>query len=136
MAGPEGVSRLYEGCCCRLNGAQPLKTGRDIFPAEGSVVERGLDVSMNLKHEGELMRQGNDRRATGLTSKAFLAARVQRAATNAAVLGRRLLDGGLTSRTGTDLEQGGLLQTVSDQRTFPSIFSWPLPRPHFLRPLP
>ncbi len=52
----------------RLNGPESLKTGRDVFSAEGPVVERRLDVPMDLEHEGELMRQGNDRRATGLTS--------------------------------------------------------------------
>jgi len=67
---------------------------------------------MDLEYERELMRQGNDRRASGLTSKALLPARVHGTATNAAVLGRCLLDGGLTSRTSADLERGGLLQTV------------------------
>src|SRR2546425_6577097 len=104
-----------------LNRSESLETGRDVFPAEGSVVERGLDVPVDLKDERELMRQGNDRRAMGLTAKALFAARVQRAAANAAVLGRCLLDGGLTFRTGADLERGGLLQTVSDHQTFSSI---------------
>jgi hypothetical protein len=77
---------------------------------------------MDLEHEGKLMRQGNDRRATGLASKALFPARVNGATTNAAVLGRYLLDGGLTSRTSADLERSGLLQTVSDQRKFSSNF--------------
>src|ERR1700694_405514 len=119
-----------------LNRPEALKTGWDVFPAKGSVVERRFDVPMDLEHERELMRQGNDRRATGLTSKALFPAGVQGAATNAAVLRRCLLDGGLTSWTGADLERSGLLQTVSDQRKFPSIFRWPLPRPPFLRSLP
>jgi hypothetical protein len=75
---------------------------------------------MDLEHERELMRQGNDRRATSLTSKALFAARVHGATPNAAVLGRCLVDGGLTSRTSADLERGGLLQTVSDHQTFSS----------------
>jgi len=58
------------------------------------------------------MRQGNDRRATGLTSKALFTARVDCTAMDAAVPGRCLLDGGFTSRTGADLERGSLLQTV------------------------
>src|SRR3989454_7454875 len=104
-----------------LNRSESLETGRDVFPAEGPVVERGLDVPVDLKDERELMRQGNDRRAMGLTAKALFAARVQRAAADAAVLGRCLLDGGLTFRTGADLERGGLLQTASDPPTLSSI---------------
>ena len=106
----------------RLDRPQPLQTGRDVFPAEDSVVERRLHVPVDLKHERELMRQGNDRRATGLTAKALLTAGVDCTATDAAVPGRCLLDGGFTSRTGADLERGSLLQTVSDHQTFPSIF--------------
>src|SRR2546427_3303882 len=105
-----------------LDRPQPLQTGRDVLPAEGSVVERGLDVPVDLKHERELMRQGNDRRATGLTSKALFAARVDCTAMDAAVPGRGLLDGGFTPGTGADLERGSLLQTVSDHQTYPSIY--------------
>jgi hypothetical protein len=105
-----------------LNGSEALKTRWDVFPPEGSVVERRLDVPMDLEHEGKLMRQGNDRRATGLASEALFPVRVNGATTNAAVLGRYLVDGGLTSRTSADLERSGLLQTVSDQRKFSSNF--------------
>src|SRR2546428_923990 len=77
---------------------------------------------MDLKHERELMRQGNNRRATGLTAKALFSARVDCAAMVAAVLGRCLLDRGFASRTGANLERGSLLQTVCDHQTFPSIF--------------
>jgi hypothetical protein len=108
-----------------LDRAESLKTGRDVFPAEASVIERRLDIPMDLENQRELMRQGNDRRATGLTSKALFPAWVDGAATNAAVPGRDLLDGGLTSGTSADLERSGLLQTVSDQRTFPSISAVP-----------
>jgi len=101
-----------------LNGSESLKTGRDVFSAEGPVVERRLDVPMDLEHERELMRQGNDRRAMGLASKTLFPTWVNGTATNAAILGRYLLDGGLTSRTSADLERSGLLQTVSDQRKF------------------
>jgi hypothetical protein len=71
------------------------------------------------------MRQGNDLRAPGLTSKALLAAGVHSAATDAAVLRRYLLDGGLTSRTGADLERSGLLETVSDQQTSLQLLTVP-----------
>ena len=73
---------------------------------------------MNLEDERELMRQGNDRRAPGLASKALLPAWVNGAAANAAVPGRRLLDRGTTSRAGADLERSGLLETVSDPQCF------------------
>src|SRR3984893_3007742 len=111
-----------------LNGSESLKTGRDVFSAEGLVIKRRLPVPMDLEDERELMRQGNDRRATGLASKALLPARVHRTATNAAVLGRCLLDGGLTAPTSADLERSVLLQTVSDQ-TFPPLLLRSLPRP-------
>jgi hypothetical protein len=62
-----------------------------------------------------LVRQGNDRRAPGLASKAFLPNRIHGTATNAAVLGGCLLDRGLTSWTCADLERSDLLETVSDQ---------------------
>src|SRR3989442_7134397 len=117
-----------------LNRSESLETGRDVFPAEGSVVERGLDVPVDLKDERELMRQGNDRRAMGLTAKALFAARVQRAAADAAVLGRCLLDGGLTFRTGAYLERGGLVLTVSDRQTFFSIFFFGPSTDHALLP--
>jgi hypothetical protein len=61
------------------------------------------------------VRQGNDRRAPGLASKALLPDRVHGTAANAAVLGGCLLDRGLTSSTGADLERSDLLKTVSDQ---------------------
>src|SRR5437879_10473328 len=57
-----------------LDRPQPLQTGRDVLPAEGAVVERRLDVPVDLKHERKLMRQGNDRRATGLTPKTLFTA--------------------------------------------------------------
>src|SRR6266576_780577 len=114
----ERVGRERSG----LNGSQALQTRRDVLPAEGSVVERCLDIPMDLEHERKLMRQGNDRRAPGLTSKALYTARVDCTAVDAAVLGGCLLDGGFTSRTCADLERGSLLQTVSDHHTFPSIF--------------
>jgi len=111
-----------EGLGGRLNGAESLETGRDVFPAKRSVVERGLDVPMDLEHQRELMRQGNDGRATGLASKALLTAGVYGTTTNAAVLGRCLLDRGLTTGTSASLERSGLLQTVSDHQTLPSNF--------------
>ena len=117
-----GRADYTNGLGTRLDGAQTLKAGRDVVPAQSLLVERRLDVPMDLKHERELMRQGNNRRATGLTAKALFSARVDCAAMDAAVLGRRLLDGGFASRTGADLERGSLLQTVSDHQTFPSIF--------------
>src|SRR5438270_9451129 len=104
----------------RLNGAQALQTRRDVLPSETSVVERGLDIPMDLENDRELMRQGNDGRAPGLTSKAFLPARVHTAAADTAVLGGGLLDGGITSRTSADLERSDLLQTMSDRQRFPS----------------
>ena len=104
-----------KGLGARLNGAKSLETGRDIVPAQRSLVERGLDVGMNLKHDGQLMRQGNDRRAPGLASKTLLADRVHGAAANAAVLGRCLLDRGLAPWAGADLDRSDLFETVSDQ---------------------
>src|SRR2546425_1904774 len=112
-----------------LDGSESLQTGRDVFPAEGSVIERRLDVPVDLKHERELVRQGNDGRAPGLTSKALFAARVHGAAPDTAVLGRCLLDGGVTSRTCADLERGGLLETVSDHQTYLHLLLRSLPRP-------
>ena len=70
---------------------------------------------MDLKHERELMRQGNNRRATGLTAKALFSARVDCAAMDAAVLGRCLLDRGLAPWAGADLDRSDLFETVSDQ---------------------
>src|SRR2546428_12254366 len=107
----------------RLTGAQSLETDRNVLPPEAPVIERRLDVPMDLKNDGELVRQGNDRRAPGLTSKAFLPAWVHPAAADAAVLGGSLLDGGVTSRTSADLEWSDLLQTVSDPQRFPPNFS-------------
>jgi hypothetical protein len=101
----------------RLNGAKSLEAGRDIVPAQRSLVERCLHVGMYLEHYRELVRQGNDRRAPGLTSKALLPDRVHGTAANAAVLGRRLLDRGLTTWAGADLERSDLLETVSDPQS-------------------
>ncbi len=101
-----------------LNRPESLETGRDVFPAERSVVERRLDVPMDLEHERELVRQGKDGRATGLASKAFLPIGVHGAAPDAAVLGSCLLDRRLTPWTSADLERSGLLQTVSDIHWF------------------
>lgn len=103
-----------------LNRAESLESGRNILPAERSVVERRLDVPMDLEHERELMRQRNDGRATGLASKAFLPIRIHGAAPDAAVLGGCLLDGRFTPRPSAGLERSGLLQTVSDQWFPPS----------------
>src|SRR6202171_4521914 len=103
-----------KGLGARLNGAESLETGRDVVPAQRSLVERRLDVRMDLEDDRELVRQGNDRRAPGLASKALLADGVHRAAPDAAVLGRRLLHRGLTPWAGADLERSDLLETVSD----------------------
>jgi hypothetical protein len=105
-----------KGLGARLNGAQSLETGRDIVPAQRSLVERRLHVGMDLEHDRELMRQGNDRRTSGLASQALLPDRVHGAAANAAVLGRGLLDRGLAPWTGADLEWSDLLETVSDHQ--------------------
>ena len=111
-----------------LDGAEPLQTGRDVFPAERAVVERRLDVPVDLEHQRELMRQGNDRCAPSLTSKALLPIGVHRTTTNAAVFGGYLLDGGITAGPSADLERNSLLQTVSDPNRF-SLFTRSLPRP-------
>jgi hypothetical protein len=87
----------------RLNSAESLETGRDIVPAQRSLVERCLDVGMHLEDDRELVRQGNDRRAPGLASKTLLPDRVHGAAANAAILGRCLLDCGLAPWAGADL---------------------------------
>src|SRR3989442_11117855 len=93
MADPEKGSADYtKGARMRLTGAQSLETDRNVLPPEAPVIERRLDVPMDLKNDGELVRQGNDRRAPGLTSKAFLPAWVHPAAADAAVLGGGLLD--------------------------------------------
>jgi hypothetical protein len=60
-----------KGLGVRLNGAKSLETGRDVVPAQRSLVERRLHVGMHLEHDRELVRQGNDRRAPGLASKAL-----------------------------------------------------------------
>src|SRR2546428_10341275 len=52
-----------------LNRSESLETGRGVFPAEGSVVERGLAVPGGLEDEGGLMRPGDDPPAMGLTAK-------------------------------------------------------------------
>src|ERR1700682_3020430 len=106
-----------KGPGARLNGAESLEAGRDIVPAQRSLVERCLHVGMHLEHDRELVRQGNDRRAPGLASKALLSDRVHCAALNAAVLGRCLFDRGLTSRAGADLERSDLPETVSDPQS-------------------
>src|SRR5438270_12200541 len=132
MAAPQKGSADYtEGLGERLDGAKTLETGRDIIPAEGSVVERRLDVGMDLEDDRELVRQGNDRRPAGLASKPFLPVGVDGTAADAAVPGGCLLDGGVTSGTSADLERGGLLQTVSDLQTCPPSYLLP-----FLRSLP
>src|SRR2546425_7007918 len=120
MAAPKKGSADYtEGIGERLNGAKTLEPGRDVLPAERSVVERRLDVGMDLEDDRELVRQGNDRRPAGLTSKPFLPVGVDGTAADAAVSCGCLLDGGVTSWTSADLERGGLLQTVNDLQTFP-----------------
>src|SRR2546423_3043289 len=108
-----------------LDGAESLKTSRDVFAAEASVVKRRLDVPVDLEHEGELVRQGKDRRAPGLATKALLPAGVHRAAPDGAVLGRRLLHAGIATRTGADLERSSLLQTVSDPQWFLQLVAVP-----------
>jgi len=119
MAVPEKESADYtEGLGLRLNGAQTLETGRDVLPAKGSIVQGRLDVRVDLEDDRKLVRQGNDRRSPGLTSKAFLPVGVDGTAANAAIPGRGLLDGGVTSWTGADLEWSDLLQTVSDLQAF------------------
>jgi hypothetical protein len=117
IAAPEGAADYTERVRrerAGLNCPESLEAGRDVLPAEGSVVERGLDVTMDLEDEGELMRQRNDGRSTGLASKAFLPVRVHGAAPDAAVLGCCLLDRCLTPWTSADLKWSGLLQIVSD----------------------
>src|SRR6267143_331072 len=49
-----------KGLGVRLNGAKSLETGRDIVPAQRSLVERRLHVGMHLEHDRELVRQGSD----------------------------------------------------------------------------
>ena len=106
-----------KGPGARLNGAESLETGRDIVPAQRSLVERRLHIRMDLEHDRELVRQGNDRRAPGLASKTLLPDRVHGAAANAAVLGRCLLDRGLTPWARADLDRSDLLETVSDPQS-------------------
>src|SRR4030088_811194 len=105
-----------KGLDARLNGAESLEAGRDIVPAQRALVERRLHVRMHLEHDRELVRQGNDRHRPALATKAFLPNRVHGTAANAAVLGGCLLDRGLTSWTGADLERSDLLETVSETR--------------------
>jgi hypothetical protein len=134
MAVPEKESADYtERLEARLNSAKTLKTGRDVLPAKRSIVERGLDIRMDLEDDRELVRQGNDRRSPGLTSQAFLPVWVHGAAADAAVPGRGLLDRRVATGTSADLERSGLLQTVSDLqrflRGFPLTVPRSLPRP-------
>jgi len=105
-----------KGVAVRLNGAESLETGRDIVPAHRSLVERRLHVRMHLENDRELVRQGDNWCAPGLLSKALLPDRVHRAATNAAVLGRCLLDRSLAPRPGADLKRRDVLETVSDHQ--------------------
>jgi hypothetical protein len=115
MAVPEKESADYtKRPEVRLYGAKALKAGRDVFPAKRSIVERCLDVRVDLEDDRELVRQGNDRRPPRLTAKPLLPVGVDGTAVDTAVLGRRLLDGGVTSGTSADLDRSGLLQTVSD----------------------
>ena len=46
-----GPADYTKGPRTRLNGAQTLQTGRDVIPADRSLVERGLDVRMDLEHD-------------------------------------------------------------------------------------
>jgi hypothetical protein len=92
-----------KGLVGRLDSAESLETGRDIVPTQRSLVERCLNVRMDLEHDRKLVRQGNDWRAPGLASKTLLPDRVHGAATNAAILGRCLLDRGLATWAGADL---------------------------------
>ena len=101
----------------RLNGAKSLETGRDVVPAQRSLVERCLHVGMYLEHDRELVRQGNDRRAPGLAPKTLVPDRVHGTAADAAVLGRCLLNRGLTTWAGADLERSDLPETVSDPQS-------------------
>ena len=117
-----------KGLVGRLDRAESLKTSRDIVPAQRSLVERCLDVRMDLKDDRKLVRQGNDRRAPGLASKTLLPDRVHGTATNAAIFGRCLLDRGLAPWAGADLEWSDLPETVSDPQSS-SQLSRSLPRP-------
>src|SRR5919108_2747534 len=101
-----------------LTGLKALQPGGNVFPSEAAIVEKRLDVCVHLKNHGGLMRQGNDRRSSSLTSEALLPAGVHRAAANAAVLGGCLLDGDVTARTSARLERSGWLETVSDPHYF------------------
>src|SRR2546428_9418699 len=51
-----------------LNRSESLETGRGVFPAERSVGQRGLEVPVDFKGGRELVRQGDDPRAIGLTA--------------------------------------------------------------------
>src|SRR5437763_13488580 len=107
----------------RLNGAQSQEAGRNIVPAQRSLVERRLHVGMHLEHDRELVRQGNDWRAPGLATKALLPDRVHGTTANAAVLGCCLLDRGLAPRPGADLKRRDVLETVSDHQSCPPLLS-------------
>src|SRR2546427_12818503 len=49
-----------------LNRSESLETGRDVFPAERLVVERGPDVPVGLEDERGAQRPGGCRRGMGL----------------------------------------------------------------------
>src|SRR5256885_6538822 len=87
-----GRADYTNGLGTRLDGAQTLKAGRDVVPAQSLLVERRLDIRMDLEDDRQLVRQGNDRRSPRLPSKAFLPAWVNRAAADAAIFGRCLLN--------------------------------------------
>src|SRR5438128_11782366 len=52
-----------KGLGARLNSAESLETGRDIVPAQRSLVERRLHVGVDREHDREVVRLGNDRLA-------------------------------------------------------------------------
>src|SRR5256886_15448834 len=116
-----GRADYTNGLGTRLDGAQTLKAGRDVVPAQSLLVERRLDIRMDLEDDRQLVRQGNDRRSPRLPSKAFLPAWGNRAAAGAAIFGRCLLNRRGTSRTSADLRRRGLLQAVSNLQTIPTF---------------
>jgi hypothetical protein len=110
----KGSADYTKGIEGTLDGAQSLETRWGILPPQGALVERALDVSMNLEDDRQLVRQRHDWRAPRLASKPFLPIGIQSAATDAAVFRRYLLDGGLTTRTCANFERSDVFQKTSD----------------------
>src|SRR2546430_17639602 len=94
-----GRADYTNGLGTRLDGAQTLKAGRDVVPAQSLLVERRLDIRMDLEDDRQLVRQGNDRRPPRLPSKPFLPAPLNRPAAEDAIVGRCLRYSRCTSRT-------------------------------------